>query len=343
MPIINIADMNELISLNHGSGGRITNDLIHTLFASKFNMTFPLTDSALITKINSSLTFTTDSYVINPIFFPGGDIGKLAISGTVNDLAVSGAIPMYISTAFVIEEGFPLNDLVRIVNSMADEAQRAGVKIITGDTKVVERKKCDKIFINTSGIGFLDSKFEKISIAADVKPGDKIILNGPIANHAVAIIGARENLRFEPEIISDCASLNNMIQSILRSCDEVHFMRDLTRGGLTTILNELAEIIKMGIEVDEKNILIDEPVRGLCEILGFDPLYLANEGKIIIVAGENDYMNILNILHDHPLGKRSRVIGEIVNDHPGEVVLNTNTGGKRIIDVLSGLQLPRIC
>jgi len=343
MLIISITDMNELISLNHGSGGRIANDLIRNLFVSKFKMKLPLTDSALIAKTNSSLTFTTDSYIVNPIFFPGGDIGKLAVCGTINDLAVSGATPMYISVSFIIEEGFPLNDLVRIVDSMADEAQKANVKIVTGDTKVVEKGKCDKIFISTSGIGFLNSKFENISVAADVKPGDKILLNGPLANHAVAILGARENLRFEPEILSDCASLNDMIQTVLRRCDEVHFMRDLTRGGFATTLNELADIVKMGIEVEEKNILVEEPVQGLCEILGFDPLYLANEGKIIIVIGKNNYKDVLNILHDHPLGKQSRVVGEIVNDHPLEVVLNTNAGGKRMLDMLSGLQLPRIC
>ncbi len=335
--------MDEQISLNHGSGGRIATNLINTLFARKFGMDIPLTDSALLKNPGLKIAFTTDSYVVNPIFFPGGDIGKLSVCGTINDLSVSGAIPMYISVSFIIEEGLPLTVLESIVNSMSDEAMKAGVKIITGDTKVVERNKCDKIFINTSGIGFLDPKYENISIAAEVSPGDKLIINGHLANHAIAILGSRENLSFETTVESDCASLNNLIQSVLKESDEIHFMRDLTRGGLATILNELSGIIKMGISIHEKSIPVEEPVRGICEVLGFDPLYLANEGKVLIVVGDNDAKKVINKLKSHPLGVYSEIIGEIEEDEACNVILNTSVGGKRILNQLSGIQLPRIC
>ena len=231
--------MNDLISLNHGSGGKLSRDLIEKVFAKKFSISEPLTDSAILINKGFTLAFTTDSYVVDPIFFQGGNIGKLAVCGTVNDLAVSGAVPKYLSASFIIEEGFPVNDLRAIAESMAVEASLAGVRIVTGDTKVVGRGKCDKLFITTSGIGILDSDLEHISTAKRIKEGDKLIINGPLGNHAIAVLGAREKLNFNTPVVSDCASLNHLINNVLRHCKEIHFMRDVTRGGLATILNEL--------------------------------------------------------------------------------------------------------
>ena len=335
--------MNEFISLNQGSGGKLTHELIETVFVKRFGMSEPLTDSAILKDPGYTLAFTTDSYVVDPLFFPGGNIGKLAVCGTVNDLAVSGADPMYIAASFIIEEGFPVNDLVLIAESMAEEALKAGVKIVTGDTKVVDRGKCDKLFITTSGTGILKPDMEHISTGKRIKPGDKLIINGPLGNHAIAVLGARNKLSFSTPVTSDCASLNHLIHSVLQNCKKIHFMRDLTRGGLATVLNELAGMIRAGITIDEISVPVDDPVKGLCEMLGFDPLYLANEGKILIVAGAGEETKVLDILRSNPLGKYSEIIGEIVPDKKKLVVLNTSVGGKRIIDMLSGLQLPRIC
>ena len=321
----------------------MTHELIETVFVKRFGMTEPLTDSAILKDSGYTLAFTTDSYVVDPLFFPGGNIGKLSVCGTVNDLAVSGADPMYIAASFIIEEGFPVNDLVLIAESMAEEALKAGVKIVTGDTKVVDRGKCDKLFITTSGTGILKPDMEHISTGKRIKPGDKLIINGPLGNHAIAVLGARNKLSFSTSVTSDCASLNHLIHSVLQNCKEIHFMRDLTRGGLATVLNELAGMIGAGITIDEASVPVDDPVKGLCEMLGFDPLYLANEGKILIVAGAGEETRVLDILRSDPLGKYSEIIGEIVPDKKKLVVLNTSVGGKRIIDMLSGLQLPRIC
>ena len=318
-------------------------ELIHSLFVKKFGMNEVLTDSAILEPESISLAFTTDSFVINPLFFPGGDIGKLAICGTVNDLAVSGATPQYISTSFIIEEGFPLNELEKIVNSMAAEAIAAGVKIVTGDTKVVEKGKCDKIFINTSGIGFIEHQFKAISKAIHVKPGHKIFINGNVGNHAIAVLGAREQLGFRTKIQSDCASLNHLIRAVLNTGANIHFMRDLTRGGLAGVLNELGGISGLGIELNEEEIPVEEPVKGLCEILGFDPFYLANEGKVLFVADEKDSDKVLHALTKHPLGTNSKMIGELVAEHPGKVILKTTIGGKRLVDMQDYIQLPRIC
>jgi len=335
--------MNELVSLNHGSGGRKAHELIRDHFAGRFGMMDPLTDSAVLKEDGFSLALTTDSYVVDPLFFPGGNIGKLAVCGTVNDLSVSGAIPKYISASFIIEEGFSLNDLGIITSSMAEEAAIAGVRIVTGDTKVVERGKCDKLFITTAGIGFIKAGLEHISSGKRIKPGDKLIVNGPLGNHAIAVLGARNNLSFSSAVESDCASLNHLIQGVLEKCDQVHFMRDLTRGGLAAVLYELVQISAEGIIIDEKSIPVDEPVKGLCEVLGFDPTFLANEGKILIVAGSDDYEKILTVLRSHPLGERSEVIGSVADGNKGKVVLNTSAGGRRIMDIPSGIQLPRIC
>jgi hydrogenase expression/formation protein HypE len=335
--------MNELISLNHGSGGKMSRDLIEKVFISRFGITEPLTDSAILDDSESILSFTTDSYVVNPIFFPGGNIGKMAICGTVNDLAVSGSEPRYLSASFIIEEGFPISDLIFITESMAEEALSSGIRIVTGDTKVVEKGKCDKLFITTSGIGILKSGMTDISTGRQIEPGDKLIINGPVGNHAIAVLCARNNLNFKTSVLSDCSSLNHMIKRVLQNCREIRFMRDLTRGGLATVLNELAGIIRSGISVNEDSIPVDEPVRGLCEILGFDPLYLANEGKVLFVAGAGEELKVLDILKSDPFGRNAEIIGEIIPDKKAKVILNTSAGGKRILDMLTGQQLPRIC
>jgi|ERR1035437_1653753 hydrogenase expression/formation protein HypE len=335
--------MNDFISLNHGSGGKLTHELIEKVFVDRFAMSEPLTDSFIIKESGSTLAFTTDSYVVDPLFFPGGNIGKLAICGTINDLAVSGADPRYIAVSFIIEEGFPMDDLVLIADSMAEEAAKAGVKIVTGDTKVVDKGKCDKLFITTSGIGFLNSEIENISTGKRIKPGDKLIINGPLGNHAIAILGARNNMTFRTTVTSDCASLNHLIHKVLQNCKEILFMRDVTRGGLATVLNELAGMIKYGIIINEASIPVDDQVRGLCEMLGFDPLFLANEGKVLMVVRAGEENKVIEILRSDPLGRYSEVIGEVITDKKKLVVLNTSVGGKRIIDIPAGIQLPRIC
>ena len=335
--------MTEVITMAHGSGCSMTRDLIGNLFAAKFGMTGPLTDSAILDADGCILAFTTDSYVVDPIFFPGGDIGKLAVCGTVNDLAVSGAYPQFLAASFIIEEGFPVKDLETIVSSMAGEAALAGVRIVTGDTKVVEKGKCDKIFITTSGTGILQAGLGYISTGERVRNGDKLIINGPLGNHAVAILGARNNLRFRSEVVSDCRSLNHVIRKVMDRCNSIRFMRDLTRGGLAVVLNELAGMIGKRVIINESAVPVDAPVKGLCEILGFDPLYLANEGKFLIVAGEEDQEKVLEIMRNDPAGESSMVIGEISAEPGTKVILNTIIGGKRILDMPSGLQLPRIC
>jgi hydrogenase expression/formation protein HypE len=335
--------MNDLISLNHGSGGKQTHELIRKVFVSRFGMSEPLTDSAVLKESGKTIVFTTDSYVVDPLFFPGGNIGKLAVCGTVNDLAVSGAVPKYIACSFIIEEGFPLEDLITITESMAEEAQKAGVKIVTGDTKVVGKGKCDRLFITTSGTGILDDEKEHICTGKQIKPGDKLIINGSLGNHAIAVLGARNNLSFSTPVVSDCASLNRMIARVLEKSNKVLFMRDLTRGGLAGVLNELTEMTGKGISFNETSIPVDEPVRGVCEMLGFDPLYLANEGKVLIVAGNGSEREILDILHHDPLGKDSAIIGEITAENKRMVIMNTSAGGTRIVDMPSGVQLPRIC
>jgi hydrogenase expression/formation protein HypE len=335
--------MSEYVSLNHGNGGSQTGKLIKNVFVSRFGLCEPLTDSALLKEEGLMFSFTTDSYVVDPVFFPGGDIGKLAICGTVNDLAVSGAVPKFISASFIIEEGFPIHDLILIADSMSLEAKNAGVNIVTGDTKVVEKGKCDKLFITTSGIGILKPGLDCISTGRNIKPGDKLIINGTVGNHAIAVLGARKMLTFNSPVVSDCSSLNHLIQKVLNECKEIHFMRDLTRGGLAAVLNELAGIMQAGITIDESSIPVEEPVRGLCEILGFDPLYLANEGKVLFVVGEEEHEKVLEILRSQPLGKYSEMIGEVVENDKIMVILNTVIGGKRILEMPSGMQLPRIC
>jgi hydrogenase expression/formation protein HypE len=333
------------ILLSHGNGGRLMHELIESLFIKHFGNSIlrEQTDSAILKLDDSNIAFTTDSFVVDPIFFPGGDIGKLAVCGTVNDLAVSGAKPLYLSVSFIIEEGFPLDDLEKIVISMAQEAQDAGVTIVTGDTKVVNRGKCDKIFINTSGIGSIAEKHLSIGKGANILQGDRILVNGTIGEHGMAVMNARESFNFKTSILSDCACLNSFIWTILDHSSGVKFMRDPTRGGVATVLNELVQKKTFGIEIDEYAMPVTDGVRSMCEILGYDPLYIANEGKVILVSGEKESPGLLNVMKEHKLGKMSSIIGKITGEHPGKVVLKTTTGGKRIIDIMTGEQLPRIC
>jgi hydrogenase expression/formation protein HypE len=342
---IKIMNNKKSILLGHGSGGKMSDALIKDLFLKHFADGHSLKqyDSAILNPGAGKIAFTTDSFVVDPIFFPGGNIGNLAVSGTVNDLAVSGAKPAYLSASFIIEEGFSLVDLERVVHAMALEAKKANVLIVAGDTKVVNRGKCDKLFITTSGIGWLADNYEGISSAKDVKPGDLVIINGSVAEHGMAVLSAREKLEVGDAINSDVAPLNRMIQKVLDEGIEVKFMRDATRGGIATVLKELAELCNYSITIDEDKIPVCENVRGLCEMLGFDPLYVANEGKVIMVVRAEDSKKCIQLLKATQEGKSSAIIGIITDDQRHMVVLNTVIGGKRILDKLSGEQLPRIC
>lgn len=335
---------NGKIRLGHGSGGQLTHELINNIFSKHFDNPWlnRQEDSALIQVETGKLAFSTDSYVVDPIFFPGGNIGKLAVSGTVNDLSVTGAVPKYLSAGFIIEEGFELQKLEEIVISMAEEAKMSGVQIVTGDTKVVNKGKCDKVFINTAGVGVLKSEFEHIASAEKVKPGDVILINGFVGDHGVSILGERESLKFKTPVLSDAACLNGLIQEVL-SNHEVHFMRDATRGGMATVLAELAKAKKLGLEVDEDHIPVRQEVRGICEVFGYDPLYMANEGKVVMVVPKQEAEEILKLMQTHPLGKNSAIIGKITDNHPSKVILNTEIGGQRFLEMLAGEQLPRIC
>ena len=345
MPGTGIIAMDKKILLGHGSGGKLSQSLIRELFFKWF--TNPVlntqTDSAVLPAGSRHLAVTTDAFVVDPIFFPGGDIGKLSVAGTVNDLAVSGATPAYLTASFIIEEGFPFSDLEKIVSSMAQEAKEAGVQIVAGDTKIVNSGKCDKLFITTSGVGWIDEPFLSVGTGKTVQPGDRIIINGPVGDHGIAVLAARELNHFRTDIRSDCACLNNIIQRVKEACPEVRFMRDATRGGLATVLTELAENRHFGVETDESAIPVSEATRGLCELLGFDPLYVANEGKFIAVVPLSETDSVLSAMKNHPLGVRSAVIGQIVEHHAGHVWMNTSIGGKRMLDMLAGEQLPRIC
>jgi hydrogenase expression/formation protein HypE len=332
------------ILLGHGSGGKMMHDLIENVFIKHFENSIlsEQTDAAIVQAGSEKIAFTTDSFVIDPLFFPGGNIGKLAVCGTVNDLAVSGAKPLYLSVSFIIEEGFPFKSLEIIAESLAAEAKNAGVLIVTGDTKVVNKGKCDKLFINTSGIGLVRNDRTHITKALNIVPGDIIIINGTIGDHGISVLNARESFNFKTTIVSDCASLNHIIGEVLDKT-QVKFMRDPTRGGVATVLNELAGKINLGIEIDESLLPVNNGVKAMCEILGFDPLHIANEGKVLIVAGKEYGPAIIEILKNNELGRKCAVIGRVVDDHRGKVVLRNETGGRRIIDSLSGDQLPRIC
>jgi len=333
----------EKVLLAHGGGGTLSHQLIQKMFFSQFNN--PLLnqehDGAIFEIGGTRFAFSTDSYVVQPIFFPGGNIGELAVNGTVNDLSMCGAKPLYLSCGFIIEEGFPMNELWEVVLAMKNAAEKANVQIVTGDTKVVDKGKGDKIFINTAGIGIIQNDVQ-IS-PANCKVGDVILLNGYIADHGIAIMSARENLSFETSIKSDCAPLNSLVEKILAVSKNIHVLRDPTRGGVASALNEIAQKANVGILIEEDKIPIREEVKAACELLGFDPLYIANEGKLLAMVAEEDAGKVLNEMKKHPYGKDSTIIGKVTAENMKTVIMKTSIGSKRIVDMLSGEQLPRIC
>lgn len=331
------------ILLSHGSGGLLSHKLIQDVFLSRFsNPELDLLhDGALLDISDIRIAFTTDSYVVDPLFFPGGDIGTLAVNGTINDLSVCGAKALYISAAFIIEEGFDTEELIKIADSMTHAADIAGVRIVTGDTKVVERGKGDKVFINTSGIGLIEN--DVLISPKRCAAGDVIIINGSIAEHGIAIMSKRQGFEFESEIQSDCAALNGLVQNILCATKNIHTMRDPTRGGLASVLNEIAEASGTEIILEETQIPVRQQVRAACEILGLDPLHIANEGKVLLFAPEEEAEKILNVMRAHPLGKDAALIGRVADKSRGEVFMRTEIGTLRKVDMLTGEQLPRIC
>jgi hydrogenase expression/formation protein HypE len=331
------------VSLAHGAGGRMSRDLIKHLILKHFGhpILHRLEDSALFEVQSGRLAFTTDSYVVQPLFFPGGDMGKLAVAGTVNDLLCAGAQPLYLSLALVIEEGFPLEDLDRILTSASREAAGAGVEVLCGDTKVVERGKGDGLFVNTSGVGLVPPGVELSP--QNIQTGDAILITGPIGDHGITVLSQREGFGFTSQLKSDCASLVTLVGSILDPVLQIRSLRDPTRGGLGTILAEIAMDRKVGIQVEEKHIPVRDEVLGACELLGLDPLYVANEGKMVVFVAQQRAEEVLSILKKDPQGKKSAIIGRVVTEHPGMAVLRTRIGGGRIIDLPAGELLPRIC
>ena len=333
----------DTVLLGHGSGGKLTADLIRELFLPAFaNPILARMDDQAIVQLNGTrLAFTTDSFVVKPLFFPGGDIGRLAVHGTVNDLAMGGARPLFLSAAFIIEEGLPMETLRRVVESLRGAALEAGVEVVTGDTKVVEKGSGDGLFINTSGIGEVPGGLQ---LSADrVLPGDRVLLSGSIGEHGIAILAQREGLEFESRIESDSAPLHTLVQAMLQTGREIRCMRDPTRGGLSSALNEIAGQSRVGIAVDERAIPVREEVQGACELLGLDPLYVANEGKLIALVAPEGAEEILAAMRAHPLGRQAQIIGTVNASNPGLVTMKTTLGTTRIVDMLSGDQLPRIC
>lgn len=330
------------ILLAHGSGGKMAHELIIGSFIRELsNPLLARMDDSAVMPFNGKLAFTTDSYVVSPIFFPGGDIGKLAVCGTVNDLSMSGAKPLYLSLAFIIEEGLPYDDLAKVVASVKAAAGEADVLIVTGDTKVVHRGSADKLFINTSGIGVIHDGV-KIS-GSNARLGDVVILSGTIGDHGVAVLSKREGLSFSTKLKSDCAPLGGLVENMLEVSRDINCLRDPTRGGLATTLNEIAQQSKVGIRIDEEAIPVREEVLGACEMLGLDPLYIANEGKLIAIVPPADAKAVLKAMKKHRYGKEAAVIGEVTKEKPGRVVMNTRIGSSRIVDMLTGDPLPRIC
>ncbi len=331
------------ILLDHGSGGKISHSLTADIMLPIFNnpILSQLDDGAIFDLEGKRFAFSTDSYVVDPIFFPGGNIGDLAINGTVNDIAMCGATPLYLSAGLIIEEGFPVSDLKIIIKGMGAAADMAGVKVVTGDTKVVPKGAVDKIFINTSGIGLIP---EHVNIAGhNARVGDKIIISGSIADHGITVLTQREGMTFSSTVISDTAPLNHMVKSMLSVSRNIHVLRDPTRGGVGTTLNEIAISSKVGIRIHEERLPVKNEVTGICELLGFDPLYIANEGKLIAFVGQDDAENVLSAMKKDKYGKDASIIGEVVSDSPGKVFMQTRIGGSRIVDMLTGEQLPRIC
>jgi hydrogenase expression/formation protein HypE len=331
------------VVLGHGSGGKLMAELIHKLFLPAFRNEYleRLDDQAVVAAGGARLAFTTDSYVVTPIFFPGGDIGRLAVNGTVNDLAMSGARPLYLAAAFILEEGLAMDDLRRVVESMQAAAREADVLLVTGDTKVVNRGDADQVFITTTGLGVMEKPVE-IS-AGRARPGDRVLLSGYVGDHGMAILSKRENLEFEGAIESDTAPLHGLVAAMLEASYDIHCLRDPTRGGLATTLTEFAAASGVGIELIESQIPVREAVRGACEILGLDPLYVANEGKLVAVVAPQAAQRVLDAMRAHPLGRDACMIGEVVAEHPRMVIMKTGIGGSRIVDTLFGEQLPRIC
>ena len=331
------------VLLEHGSGGLLSNELIANTFLPSFKNSYleRLEDSAVLSIGSQKFCFTTDSYVVSPVFFPGGDIGSLAVHGTVNDLAVCGGKPLFMSAGYILEEGFPFASLAKIVQSMAEAAGKAGIKIVTGDTKVVSRGAVDGIFINTSGIGLVEYA-APLSVKS-IQPGDVVILNGTIGDHGSAIMQSRENIGFEADIVSDSAPLNGIIAEILQASTEIHCMRDATRGGLGAILAEIAASAGVRINISEQDIPVGENVRGICEILGLDPLFLANEGKVVVFCAAAEAAKVLAVMKEHQFGRDSAIIGNVEESSKGRVVLKTSIGGERVVDLPTGELVPRIC
>ena len=332
-----------VVDMTHGSGGRAMAQLIEQLFFKHFDnpMLNQANDQAVFDVSAGRMVMSTDGHVISPLFFPGGDIGSLAVHGTVNDVAMSGAKPLYLSTGFILEEGFPLADLEKIVISMASAANDTGVTIITGDTKVVEKGSGDGVFITTTGIGIVP---EGVNISGDLaRPGDTILVSGTMGDHGVAIMSSRENLQFETRIESDSAALHTLIADMVGIVPEIHCLRDPTRGGLATALNELAQQSAVGMTLNEASIPVNPAVTAACELLGLDPLYIANEGKLICICAQQDAQRLLEVMQLHPLGQQAAIIGEVTEDPHGFVQMETSFGGSRIVDWLAGEQLPRIC
>lgn len=333
------------VTLAHGGGGRLTSQLIDDLFRPSFNNPGlnQHHDSTILRFGSQRLAFTTDSYVIKPLFFPGGDIGKLSVIGTANDLAMSGARPQFLSCSLILEEGFPMASLIKVIASMKTTAEEVGIEIVTGDTKVVEHGKGDGLYINTSGIGVIDHSLEVSPFS--IEPGDAIILSGDIGRHGVAILSVREGLEFEGSIESDCAHLTVLVNSLIKENISIHCLRDLTRGGLATALIELAETSRLTLTIDESSIPVTPQVRGACEILGLDPMYIANEGRFIAIIKSTDAEKALSILQNHPLGMSAVSLGRVEQGPPskGKVLARSQFGGLRLVEKFSGEQLPRIC
>jgi hydrogenase expression/formation protein HypE len=334
---------NLTVQLDQGSGGRATHELVGGLFVEAFRNDFllELNDSALVRLDGGRVAMTTDSYVVDPILFPGGNIGSLAVHGTVNDLAMRGAKPLYLTAGFILEEGLSMETLREVVLAMGQAAREAGVLIVAGDTKVVPRGKADKIFINTAGVGVVPAG---VDVAGqNARPGDAVLINGTIGDHGMAVLCRREGLAFENEILSDSASLHELVATMLDACPGIHVLRDPTRGGVATTLNEIALQSSVGIRLFEEALPVRDDVAGACELLGLDPLYVANEGKVLACVPAEKAEEILRIMREHPLGTLARCIGEVTEDDPGRVFLRTRIGGHRLVDMLRGEQLPRIC
>lgn len=331
------------ILLAHGGGGSVTRELIDKLFLVRLEnpLLKPLDDSAVLVMGGKRHAFTTDSYVVKPYIFPGGDIGKLAVCGTINDLAVMGARPLWMSLSFILEEGLLIADLQRIVESIGATAAEAGVQIVTGDTKVVECGKCEGLYVNTAGLGEIVTT--NSLGASNVKPGDTVIINGPIGEHGVAVMSQREGIAFQTNVVSDCAPLWSLVKAILDTGAEVHAMRDPTRGGVAAAVCDIARASNVGIRLHEDALPIGREVRGACDLLGFDPLTIANEGKVLVFCRAADTASVLAAMRENPLGKHACVIGEVSEQPPGTVTLRTTIGGERIIDMPTGEDLPRIC